>query len=652
MSFDPLLPPWVVLLAAGGLLAFLLARRHAVSALPGAAHVLLLVCLGFVALGPGHTTSVGAPPNVVVLLDTSLSMAAEGRFERARELLHAVDFAEKRLDLRLHTFAERATPIDPVRLPELTPAGATTRIGEAIQRTLSNFEDLLAIVCLSDGANHGQEDPLAWARRAAERRVPIHVLPLGRGERIPDGVLVTPLRRRIAGAPGASVTLPVMVNVSGPAPSRAVVEVTEGTRRVAAAEVLLENGRGETTFTLTVPDVPPAGAKRVVAWRLALAALPQEQRVENNECWVVADVGEARETVLLLEGRPRWEGTFLMRAVRNDPRLRLKAARLLAPGSPVLYGLDAPESEPALPLTAAVASDASIFVLGNGWEDLLPPAALTGRPDARYLLLAGAALADRSVTWGDRVWGRIELTDAGRSFWRLLDLDGVNAEGRTGRMPNAEPLVRLRTASGSAVPVVLLSPDRRVLLFGLSGLPWVGPSGAGFFTGVLEDILGAVPAATLRTAHLNYDMGDQVVVEGPANASVAVIGPASRGGPAPQLALDSRGRGSLLPAAPGLYRLRLDDGTETAFSVAERRAELVVTQPNPRLLEAIAARSGGTVLDSDPQHIAGVLASLSAAGAKRRVQHVRYLWDGPLPFLALAALVFVLWYLGGRRRDA
>jgi len=156
-----------------------------------------------------------APPrgrDIVVLLDTSLSMLAEdarpNRLERAKEMVRELVHTLKRDGghrLALIGFAGRASLRCPptmdydlflLRLEELAVGSISqqgTLIGDAIRQTLDGFAGIdhayTDIILISDGEDHGSL-PLDAAREAAGRQIAIY--PIGIGDAVNGAYVPVP----------------------------------------------------------------------------------------------------------------------------------------------------------------------------------------------------------------------------------------------------------------------------------------------------------------------------------------------------------------------------------------------------------------------------------------------------------------------------
>ena len=631
----PLLPPWLLLLSIGGAAALLSAISGFRLSLRLFLRLSFLLLLGVLGLGPSVFRPAPAAPEIVFLLDGSRSMAVGGRFDRARELLNLLRSSRKGFVSRILSFGETITPLDDLSLSRLSPSAETTRIGWALEKTLDSFENLQAVVLLSDGIDLGRTDPTEAAREAGRRHVPVYAIPLGQRIEAPDGVLASSAPRRLSGEAGREIEIPIEVAVSGPSPSKATVEAWENGRRIAAHDVRLRGGRGKTVFRLRLPPRP------FTVWEFRLPPLPGERRLEGNRVEVVAESGAVREKVLILEGRPRWEATLALRTLAADPTFRVRAARLMRKGRPVLY--DLPES--AFPVTPERMEEATLLILGEGWEKTCRSDAIALAAGKKILLLAGAdpaPLGIRGFRWTTPVRGTIHTEKP--VIAPLVEFDGIEAEGLGVLGSTRRVFAVLGREDRSTTPAVFALPSKPVVVFALSNLRWFDRDPREFWIPFLEKTFGLGGKRTLRTAALNYDLGDLVRIEGRPGATITIVFPGSAKR-TEVLTLDGEGAATFKPEGSGLYRLEGPEGARCVFAVHDRREETLVIEPDHALLRRMATLSGGLTIPPDRDSVLRLARKLSSEAEKRRRFESVYVWDHPGVFLLMAALIFLTFFL-------
>jgi uncharacterized membrane protein len=330
MQFAVSLPWWalLVLLSAAILLAW---RTYAAAAVPVRRYrraalivlrvmslVLLIACL----LRPVRVTTPESTSDaaVAILVDVSRSMRLDDAGGRSR-----IEAAARTVEQTIvPALAGRFVPEvwtfgDSLRRTEtaaLQPEGSRTDLAGALREVSGRYRDrrLAAIVVVSDGGDTGGQDVAAVAD---DVQVPVHTVGVG--------------------SPGTRFDLEVVDVASGEAALAdasvdiSVSAVTRGS--TAPFDIrLLENGR-----PIDVRRVTPAADGSPV--RLVFTATPatdtatlytaeipstsSEDVVENNRRTIVVEPPGRKRRLLVIEGAPGFEHSFMRRAFLADPGLEV-----------------------------------------------------------------------------------------------------------------------------------------------------------------------------------------------------------------------------------------------------------------------------------------------------------------------------------------
>jgi hypothetical protein len=318
----------------------------------------------------GLETLVDAKRTVLVLLDTSASMATADRRQDASDLhdaavaLGKVPFGEpasalpeaarlaaaeaRRLDLakgllrhptrnvfdhlarhyvvRYYAFGERLEPTRgkgetvPEALRAAEADGRATRLGTALAQAVdrSAGEPVSGVIVLTDGAaNDEPASPREVAERLGERGVP--VFPVGLGLPRPPDVRVGTLIAADTLFFKDRVPVRVEVASAGYAGRTVDLAVALDGREVAKQPVTLAEGSQfeEVTFI-------PEGATGTVDLEVSVSLLAGEVADANNRARKTVRVIDEKIRVLYVEGKPRWEYRYLRQVLLRDPRLEVR----------------------------------------------------------------------------------------------------------------------------------------------------------------------------------------------------------------------------------------------------------------------------------------------------------------------------------------
>jgi uncharacterized membrane protein len=322
--FDPnfdISPAWGVLpWLAAPLLALVVLRRWGGTPVHRARHWTLWVCrtsallvLVVLLLNPVHVSVTPAPthrPEVHVLLDASQSMrlgTPSSRWEEATTLLRdALQRQESHADVRVHRFGERFAAVDLSAFTSggelAAPTDADTQLGAAFRQLLGRLgrDAPSAVVVISDGRVRDPDKLDEMAAPWRQRRIPVHVVPVGRAAEGGDVAIVAALAPAKA-RKQAQITVNVFLRSFGFAGKRVELQL----------HALADNGtvrRTLTTLPVTLQDgvQPLSVAFRMEPdlkkLRLNVTQLPGDLAPANNEFPLEIELDRTKIRVLYLEG--------------------------------------------------------------------------------------------------------------------------------------------------------------------------------------------------------------------------------------------------------------------------------------------------------------------------------------------------------------
>jgi Mg-chelatase subunit ChlD len=337
-------------------------RRRVI--LPALLRLAAVGLLGLVALPQLRVVFVQESwPDVVLLLDTSASMATKDRFQdpavraKADELLTSVNLPDgdrlrlaqalltrkdgewlnqlltkRQVRLHVYTMAEQARLVAELNEPGDVGAGSaavsaaaadgeSSRLGDAVQGVLKSFRggSLSAIVAFTDGVVTSGDDLTRAGREAARSNVPLYLVGLGESYDPPDLVL-SDLKADDVVVKGDQLVFEARLTAKGPNPPSAVPVVLserQGEKKVERARQMVTvdpNGKpvpvrlvhapeevGEKTFVIEVPVQPGEG-----------------ETLNNRMERVVLVTDSKRLKVLLLDGQPRYEYRFVKSLLERE----------------------------------------------------------------------------------------------------------------------------------------------------------------------------------------------------------------------------------------------------------------------------------------------------------------------------------------------
>ena len=569
MTFGTPLPGWLIAAGLAGVTLALvvtwlgtaglaIGRRVLLTGLRAAAWALLVFALlRPVALAP-PTHATDALVAIVVDASRSMQLADAGggtRFDAARRTAGAISrtmestFAVETLALgdTLSPFGDRTAPNG--RRSDLAAAIAAVRDRHA-------GRPLAAVILVSDGVD------TSGSRLAESRLPPVFTLATGAAEAPPD-------REVLAVDVGDAVLTDSVVELSATISAR-------GFRGEPAEVRVIENGRAVHVRRISPPADGTALTERFrvspsldgpSVYDVEIAAAPGELTTANNrQSVLVRPPGRARQ-VLLVEGAPGYEHSFIKRAWELDRGLEVDA--LVRKGRDdkgrETYYVQAPRGRAGPLVSGFPSTREALFrydaiALANVGADLL------GAPEIE---LVRDFVAERGG--GLLMLGSRTLSPAGLSATPLEELMPVAATDRVGRSAPA-------AVSSLAVGGVGLTPDglhHPVMQLGTT------PAEA-------RDLWAAVPPLGSTTA----------LGSGRPGASVLAVTSGAGGAPRPLVAVQRYGYGrSMVFAgeASWRWRMRMPSSNHT-FETFWRQAGrwLVASAPEPVALTVPAVSLGET----------------------------------------------------------
>lgn len=524
VQFEHMMPLWAIasalVLAAAVLLAALwrYLGPSLLSASLALLRLLFLALLGWCLLMPLQRRSriELLKPRFLVALDRSASMtlspdsAIPARWDVAQGILTQEWTRIVGAGAQLDLYAFDVDPGARLDLAEAaaTPEGTATHLRESLARLVERYrgQQVAGLLLLSDGLDT-RETSAMWARQSWP--FPIHTVRLE-----PDVAwAVTPDVRVDA------IETPRRVNVGWNSELKAVVS-GEGTAGQMLAvrlsrdgvpvqelptQIPAEGGSRDVTFELTHDSVG------VFTYTVDVDPLPAEVKTNDNTFAVTVQVMDSKNHLLYVEGIPRWESKYLIRALRAIEDLTPLAFVRGPDGRFLTYGT---RGSMTLDMTESQLAHFKIVICGDldseGLGEERAAALLRFVERGGSLVLLGGPLA-----WGER---GVDTT----ALARLLPVT------RPGRPPAEEGQF-----SVSPTPDGLAHPALATDSAWLAALP-----------PVLSVFPGAIPGA----------------------GAVSLIEAATPRGPAPLVVAQRYGQGKVVAVlSDTLWRWQLNPGRENPY---------------------------------------------------------------------------------------
>ena len=329
MSFANPLPLWAVLLVVGGAAALAWHAYRRFSAWPARRYVLsafrflTLLFLVLVLMRPVAKSSEADSRDVLVpiLVDVSRSMAIEDasgerRIDRAREFLsqQLLPALNGRFQVEVLSFGETVAAVEPAALNANARrsdfAGALATVRERYRG-----RPVAGMVLLSDGADTSGALEVAVPESTLP---PVHAFGFGADAAAGDREVLS-VTAAEAVLDASRVDLAVSALVHGRAQDAVELRLLENGRPREVRHVRPGSDGGPIREVFQV--APMVGAATV--YTVEIPAAPGELVPENNSRSVLVQPPSRARRVLLVEGAPGFEHSFLKRALTSDRSLEV-----------------------------------------------------------------------------------------------------------------------------------------------------------------------------------------------------------------------------------------------------------------------------------------------------------------------------------------
>lgn len=472
LVFDPLVPvPFIALLGlvlgALTLWTYLKTGRHLTPVRRWSLIVFRLVACALVLLILLQPSRIEPLPVqttekvTLIAIDASRSMRQRDagkhtRFDAAREVLwdakvmpRSTTAAAVAADgMRVFSFGENASPLTGP-LADLRPDRPTTNIHTSVQTilgSLSATEGAHALFLFTDGHDFELVNPAQTALAARNRRIPIYVVPFG-GEGAVRDVSVRITAYQPFHYAKQTVRIGAAIRPLGcPYETLKVSLLREG-RPVQSRSVVV---RDEALVPLHFDVVEEKAGQ--FEYEIRVEPLAGEADTDNNRAFSYVNIIDKKIRVLVLEGRPYWDTTFLQRSLRRNDKLDLDTVVSYAKDRWRVVRTHERKEPFRVPSTAAEWNAYDLVILGQGIDLLLKDAqaeALQAYVDQQggvVVFARGDAFSGRDlggvlqpVKWGNLAMNRVPLRigreGRGVAPFRLLS-DAAEADGASGAMPD------------------------------------------------------------------------------------------------------------------------------------------------------------------------------------------------------------------------
>ena len=255
-------------------------------------------------------------------------------------------------------------------IPDIVPAGLGTDMYQAVRESLESNSRVSALVMVGDGQHNGSEDPIAIAREAASRGVPIFVVGVG-DPNPPRNISVNEVYVREKAYPDEPFEVEAILQTTRVGDEGVPSELPIELLQQQVDEVTGKLGPAISVVTQTIN--PPAAGGRIrvdfshvlgmpgkYTFTVKVPELAGETNADDNSGASSMEVVDAKVKVLLVSGLPSWDYQQVSRLLQRDSTIQLSTWLQSMDESRPQEG-DAPITK--LPQTLAELLDYDVVVL-------------------------------------------------------------------------------------------------------------------------------------------------------------------------------------------------------------------------------------------------------------------------------------------------
>jgi len=271
-------------------------------------------------------------PNLLFLIDDSQSMSLVDSGEELSRIdivkkaiidsstKSIVDELNNNFNVQLYQFSTDAVSVKEL---SLKAQGALTDISKALSTAINDWkgQQISGVVLITDGNYNAGEDPIRYVQKVG---IPIYTVGVGQTKAMRD-IQITRVEANPIAYVDHTFPIKVAINSGGYDGKEVMVTVTSGTdlgknSSLKDSSLLkLDSKNGEQFVELKIKPKQEG----ILKLNVSVTSMPDELTIENNKYAFFARVINTKIKVMYIEGNPRWESTFLNRALQRDPNIEL-----------------------------------------------------------------------------------------------------------------------------------------------------------------------------------------------------------------------------------------------------------------------------------------------------------------------------------------
>jgi len=410
--------------------------------------VSVILCIGLILLNPSKAKKqeeIKSEPKLILAIDVSKSMnqtdaEKSSRIDYVKSIFKNIKWLEMKkindIQIEHYSFAENTTSISPENIIILIADGKSTNLFTSIKtitNDLNNAQNCKGIILFTDGRDHSNKSSEIIASFAEANNTPIYSFPVGNQGYLRD----------------VEVNIKTMNSfcfINQPFIIESTIK-TFGCQYENLRVRLFRNDVQVDSLILNTKELNshPVSFKvsenkiGTIAYKVSVTPIHDEQDISNNESITFLKVVDKKVRILLLEGSPHWDTTFLQRSLQRNSKIELDSIIQYAPKRVHQSRQTVGQKILQTPTTSEEFSFYDVILLGKNINDILSSNQITQLSE--YILRSGGIV----FCFRGNSFNQNELPDFMPGLWsNEINKFEINVEDE-GNLDHFGPIEYLKT---------------------------------------------------------------------------------------------------------------------------------------------------------------------------------------------------------------
>jgi hypothetical protein len=382
--------------------------------------ICVILCIGLILLNPCKAKKQEekkSEPKIVLAIDLSKSMNQidmdkSSRIDYVKSVFKKIKWLEMKkvndIKIEHYSFADNANSILPENIITLAADGKSTNLNTIIKTITSDTnhtQDCKGIILFTDGRDHSNKAPELIANLAEAKNIPIYSFPVGNQGYLRD-VEVNIKSMNSFCFINQPFIIESEIQTIGCQYENLKIKLFRNDIQVDSL-ILNTKDLNTNPISFKVSEEKPG----TFTYKISVAPIHDEHDITNNESITFLKVVDKKIKILLLEGSPHWDTTFLQRSLQRNPKLELDSIIQYAPKRVHQSRQTVGQKILQIPSTTEEFSFYDVIILGKNINDMLSSNQIAQLSD--YIQRSGGIV----LTFRGNSFNQKELPDFMPGLW-------------------------------------------------------------------------------------------------------------------------------------------------------------------------------------------------------------------------------------------